>query len=1001
MNLRKLLYTICLPMLLLSSLVVQAQERTVSGRVLDATGKGILGVTVSLKGQPKATTTSEDGSFSITVPANVTTLVFTSVGYTSQEAPITGNTMTVSLQGSSTNLNEVVVVGYGSQRRRDVTGSVTKIGEEDLNQGAITNPLQQLVGRAPGVTITQVGSEPGVAPSIRIRGITSLSGGNDPLVVVDGIQGNIDLLNQVPPSEIESVDILKDASATAIYGSRGAAGVVIVTTKKGRAGRTTLEYNGSYATERVSKKFDVLTGPEWRAAATARGLTPNDYGANTDWFDLITGNGNTQNHNIAFGGGSNDFSYRASLTAIQQDGLILNSGYKNYIGRFQGTQKALDNKLTIALNLNSSISNSRWNNAGNNVGGAISRRPTDPVYFQKVGGGDSSAYFIDPLAFSYVNPYARAKEIIDGSEANSLFGSLRADLEVVRGLTAGFFGSWRKVANSYGSYASPRTTREDARNYSGIATRGQNNTNERLMDLSLNYKKVSGDHNIDVIGVYEWQKAIYDGFGASGRGFINDFLTFNSLQSSDITKAFSGDVNSYKNDRTIISFLARANYSFRNRYYLTAGIRRDGSSVFGANHKWGNFPSASIAWRISQEEFMSSQRLFNDLKLRIGYGITGNQQGLAPQGSLQLVGQSGTTFFGGSLIPNFAITQNANADLRWETRKMANAGADFSLLQNKVNGSVDVYYGKTENLLFNYTVPIGPQFQFNNVLANVGSVINKGVEVSLSYDLVKSRDLSVTLAGNFTSNRNTVDKLSGTVNVNGIPTTLDRNYVAWGSGGTTGVAGTNNGIGYLIEGMPIGTFWLFKHIGVDANGNQILSDLNKDGRLDEGDISSGLPNRDRMVVGNALPKFTYAFTPSMTFKNFDASMVWRGVHGNKIYNARRATLSALSNLGVSNVLQSALEDNIQNIDRTSDFWLEDGSFLRFENLTVGYRFNFSKIRYISGIRASVTANNLAVFTDYSGIDPELSLSGGNGFGIDYGIYPRTRSVALGLNVIFK
>jgi len=990
MNMRKLLYCIGLPILLLFSLIATAQDRQVTGRVTDAGGNGVAGVSVTVKGQARGTSTTENGTYTISVPADANTLVFSSVGFSTIEMDVNNQaTVDVRLQSTAASLNEVVVVGYGTQRRRDVAASITKIGEKDLNQGPITNPLQQIAGRAAGVNITQAGSEPGVTPSIRIRGITSLGGGNDPLVVVDGIQGNLDLLGQVPPSEIESVDILKDASATAIYGSRGAAGVVLVTTKRGRAGRTTLEYTGTASVETIAKRFDMLTAAEWRAEAQRRGIAASaDYGGDTDWFDLITRNGYTQNHSLAFGGGANDFSYRASVTAIMQEGLLINSGLRNYIGRFQGTQRALENRLTLTFNLNSAITKNTWNGPGQ-IGGALSRRPTDPVYFKDASGADS-AYFIDPNAFAYVNPYARSKEMIDGTETNSLFGSLRADLEVVRGLTAGFFGSWRRVNSLYGSYASPLTTREDARNLKGIAQRNTNSTNERLMDLSLNYRKNFGSHNIDAIFVYEWQKAIYEGFNAQGRGFINDLLTFNALQSADLTKAQSGDISSYKNDRTIISFLGRVAYNYQNKYFLQASFRRDGSSVFGANHKWGNFPAASVAWRITGEDFMADQEFFNDLKLRIGYGVTGNQQGLGPLNSVRLVNPNGTVFFGGQLIPDFSISQNENRDLRWETRKMTNIGLDFSVLKNRLSGTIDYYYGKTEDLLFDYTVP-QPPYPYPTIKANVGTIMNRGIELTLAYNLVQNKDFTVTLAGNFTRNTNEVQELSGSLN--GVPLITDT--VRWGAGGTTGVASTNNGISFLMVGQPIGTFYLFKHAGVDANGNQLIEDVNKNGVIDDNDRSP-----DRYIAGNALPKFTYAFTPTMTYKNFDMSMVWRGAYGNQIYNARRATLSALAQFGQTNVLQSALEANINNIDYASDFWLEDGSYLRFENLTIGYRIPVNS-RFISSLRASLTGNNLAVFTDYSGIDPELRNDGGNGFGIDGGIYPRTRSFALGLNVIFK
>lgn len=987
---RLLSKVVLLAMLLITQFAI-AQDRTISGKVTDENGNAVAGATVIAKGSAKGAATDASGNFKLSVPASVSELVVSSVGFTTKEVEVAGKTsIDVSLASKNTNLSDVVVVGYGTARKKDVTASVVKIGEKDLNPGPITNPLQQIAGKAAGVTITQVGSEPGVAPSIRIRGITSLIGGNDPLVVVDGVQGNLDLLNQVPPSEIESVDILKDASATALYGSRGAAGVVLVTTKRGRSGKMTLEYSGVVSTESVAKKYEVLNAAEWRAEATKRGISSSaDFGGNTDWFNKITRNGFTQNHSVAFGAGANGFSYRASLSAILQDGIVLNTGYKNYIGRLQVTQKAIDNKLTLTANLNSSISQNMWNGPGV-IGTAIYRRPTDPVYLKSVSGADS-AYFTTPTTFNYVNPYARVKEIVDGAETNNLFGSLRADLEIIPGLTGGFFGSWRKVDQVSGYYLSPKTTVQDAISHNGIASRNSNLTNEKLMDLSLGYKKSFGEHSLDANFIYEWQQAVYQGYFAQGRGFVNDLLTFNALQSADLSQVATGDISSYKNDRTLVSFLGIVNYSYKGRYLFKASFRRDGSSVFGANNKWGNFPSINAAWRISEEDFMRKQKIFNDLKLRLGYGVTGNQQGLGPLNSVRLVNPDGTTFFGGNLIPNFSITQNENKDLKWETRRMFNAGVDFGMLKNKLSGSIDFYYGKTKDLLFDYTVP-QPPYPYSSIKANVGTILNTGLELNLSYKAVDKKDLTVILAGNFTTNKATVEELSGSLN--GIP--LNTDTVRWGAGGTTGVASTNNGILYLIKGKPLGTFMLFQHAGVDAFGNQIIVDRNKNGVIDDNDRSP-----DRYICGQALPKFTYAFTPSVTYKNFDLSMVWRGAYGNKIYNAARAERSAMAKFGQENVLKSALKDGIQNIDYATDFWLEDGSFLRFDNLTIGYRVNTAKIKYVSSLRFSLTATNIAVITKYSGIDPEVRSDGGNGFGINYGIYPRTRTFAFGVNVSFK
>ncbi|GAB4399922.1 MAG: SusC/RagA family TonB-linked outer membrane protein [Microscillaceae bacterium] len=972
---------------MLMALGAFAQDRVITGTVKDANGEGLPGASVYIKGTTRGTVTDFDGKFSLNA-RDGETLVIQSIGYLTQEILLAGqSTLDLQLQDDIQRLEEIVVVGYGTQQKKDLTGAVTKISSEDFNPGPITNPLQQINGRAAGVTINQVGGEPGQRPNIRIRGITSLDGGNDPLVVVDGIQGNLDLLNQIPPSEIESIDILKDASATAIYGSRGAAGVVLVTTKKGKAGATTVDYSGVFSFETVAQEYDVLDAAAWRAEAARRGVPASaDFEANTDWFDLISRGGFTHTHNLGIGGGSNNFSYRASATVISQEGIIINSGYDNFIGRLQATQRALNDKLVFNVNLNAAFQRNEFNNA-DRVSEALSRRPTDPVYTDET----QSAYFRDTDIFNYLNPFARAQEIIDGDETNNIFGSLRADYEIIEGLTASFFGSWRRFDRLYGQYQSPLTTIQDAISQNGIATRETNRTQERLMDLILNYKKTFGEHSLDFTFVYEWQKADFEGFRAVGRGFVNDFTTFNALQSADLSLIQTGDISSYRNDRTVISFLGRINYSFKDRYLFTVSVRRDGASVFGENNEWGNFPAASFAWRITNEEFMANQNIFDELKLRVGYGITGNQQGLGPQNSVTLVSPSGTTFFGGVEIPNFAITQNANPDLRWERREMYNVGLDFGFLDGRLSGTFDFYYGITSDLLFRYRVP-QPPFPFGEIRANVGESTNTGVELSLNYLLLDKEDFTLTLGGNLTSNRTEVTTLSG--ELNGVP--LNTDFVRWGNGGTTGVASQNDGISYLLEGQPIGTFFLFKHVGVDENGVQIVDDLDGDGIVEDGDQSD-----DRYIAGQALPKVTWAFTPSLRYKNFDMNLVLRGAHGHKVYNARRAILSAMGTFGQGNVLAEAPGIGINNITYASDFWLEDAGFVRLENLTFGYNFNTANLGVLKTLRLSFTANNLFVITGYKGIDPELRLDGGSGGGIDFGVYPRTINFAFGLSATFQ
>ncbi|HOY04664.1 MAG TPA: TonB-dependent receptor [Saprospiraceae bacterium] len=969
----------------LSVCVGQGAEHLVSGTVTDReTGEALPGATILLRGDAaKGTITDVQGNYSLRVPDGPATLIITYTGFATQEIDATGKTqVNISLAPSVAALEQVVVIGYAVQKKKDLTGAVSSVSSGDLNPGAVTNPLQQIAGKAAGVNVTQIGSEPGSAPSVRIRGITSLLGGNDPLVVVDGIQGNMDLLNQVPPSEIQTIDILKDASATAIYGSRGAPGVIIVTTKRSEEGRASLEYSGVTSVDFLASKLDVFTAEEWRNQADLWNLpVSTDHGSNTDWYDLLTRSGMTHNHTLSFGSGTGSLNYRASVSAILQDGLVINSNNNNYIARIQATQKALNDKLTLNVQLNNSIRKNigspgdvgRAAFRSNLISNAYVAKPTDPVLFE------DGRYYADENVFQYINPYAVAKTVVNESETRQQFGSLRADLEIVDGLSLGWFGSWRKVDYSSGYYAPSASTLPLAVDNQGVANVNSNRTDEKLTDVSLNYSKTFGNHRITGTGVYEWQAQTYQGNFAQAKGFINDITTYNALQLGSVEKVLPGDISSYKNDRKLVSFLGRINYAFADKYLLTASVRRDGSSVFGVDNKWGTFPSVSAAWRISEEAFLDDQSIISDLKLRVGYGVTGNQQGLYPQQSLQLVGASGTTFFNGGLITNFAVTQNANSDLRWETRKQANIGIDFELFKGRLSGTADVYSATTENLLFNYTVP-QPPYPYGSIAANVGSLKNEGIEVALDYHLISTEDFSLSLAGNASFLRNKVIKLSGSIG----SVEVNTDYVDWGYNA------------FLVEGQPIGSFYILENDGKNESTNEEqVVDQNGDGIIDQGNRSP-----DRYFAGSALPTYTYAFTPALRYKNFDLSMVWRGSGGNKIYNSIRRSFSFFENLGKSNLLKSSENLGLFTSKYSSDLWLEDGDFLRFENLTVGYTMRTGKWKNVRSLRISLTGNNLALLTQYTGLDPELNASGGGGSGADAGIYPRTRSVALGLNIGF-
>lgn len=966
--------------------IIEFQKQTVSGVITDENGLPLPGASVLEEGTKNGMVTDFDGKYKITVESSQSVIIVSFVGYKEKKVTANQNVINIQLFPDATDLQEIVVVGYGTAIKKDVTGAVSSIAAKDMNQGAIVNPLQLIAGKAAGVNITQIGSEPGSGPSVRIRGISSLIGGNDPLVVVDGIQGNMDLLNQVPPSEIESIDVLKDASATAVYGSRGAPGVIIVTTKKNKAGKTTIEYIGSTSVDFIPKKLDMLDANQWWETAQKYGVpASSNHGSNTNWYGLLTETGITQTHTLSFGGGTDKFNYRASITAIMQDGVVINSSNQKYIGRIQATQLALDDKLKLTFNLNSGINNTTSSigsigtvaYTSNLITNALLARPTDPVY------NTDGTYFTDGTVFHYLNPYAAAQTVTNERQDDNLFGSLKADLELGKGFTANWFGSWRKTNRTIGYYMPAESTEAYAVEQHGFANIDNARQNEKLTNVSLSYKKTLGIHTFNALALYEWQSQTYQGNYTQARGFISDEATYNALQFGDLSKVRAGDIRSYKNDRSLVSYLGRLNYSLLDRYLLTASIRRDGSSVFGANNKWGNFPSASVAWQINKESFMMNQNLFSELKLRVGYGETGNQQGLYPQTSLPLVDSAGNIYFGGSIITNFGIAQNANADLKWETKRQTNIGLDFALLDNRLRGSVDVYDSTTDNLLFDYTVP-QPPYPYNKIKANVGSISNKGLEAALAYDVIRTNNSTLTLAGNVSFMKNEVLNLSGSIN--GIP--LNTDFVNWGAPNSL-----------LVKGKPIGSFYILESTGTNSNGVETVKDQNGDGKIDQGATSP-----DRYYAGSALPTYTFAFNPSYRFKNFDASMLWRGSGGNKIYNNLNQRLSMLENTGSSNVLESARDKGIFSSPYGSDAWLEDGSFIRLENVTAGYTFRFTD-KYIDSVRLSLTGNNLLLITDYTGVDPELNVSGSgdpnDNFGGDKGIYPRTRSIAFGLTVKFK
>ncbi len=965
-----------------------SQNKVITGKITDDRGNAVQGATVTVKGSQAGAATNASGNFTLNAPASAKTLVVSSVGYAPQEVDITDKTsVSISLVSSSTSLNDVVVVGYGTARRKDVTGAVSSVASKDFNQGVVTDPLQAVQGKVAGVLITQPGGDPNGGLIIRLRGQASLVGGQTPLIVLDGVPlDDPAQLSNIPPADIASFDFLKDASAAAIYGSRGANGVIIVNTKKGQSGQTKVEYNGFVGVDKLAKNYPLLNAAQWKAASSSIGIPDSviasyNHGGNVDWFKAITQTAYTQSHNVAMSGGSGHFNYRASVNYINQDGIILNSNKEGIGLRFNAQQKAFDDKLDIQAGIVYTQYNRKYTDYSvfNKV---FSIPPTYPVR-------NPDGSFFTFSDFEQYNPvehldliYNRGKEFL-----TQLYGS--ATYSILPSLKVGVMGSishFNKQTNwFYPSFPSEGND-NNANEYNF-------NTDSKKGNVNLNYSKQFGQHSFGATAVYEYNYFTDDNFNANGTQFLVPALQYNYLQGGNTSKNVIG---SFAEAYYLISFLGRVNYNYAGKYYATASIRRDGSSKFGVNQRYGNFPSFDLAWRISQEDFMKGVSWLTDLKLRGGYGVTGNSDAITPYStqfllSGQLPNGTITRYFSPS-SPNqypqaYQPSQNANADLRWEEVHGSNIGLDFSLFNGRVSGGLDVYSNKTVNLLNNYTVPTPPEF-YQTILANVGTLTNKGWEISLNAQIVRGRHFSWTASGQFTAFQTKITSLAGSfqgfkVNGDNIP-----------EGYAEGRGLSTNPISFLKVGYSPYIFLLPHFVGVDKNGNQLFD-------------SAGA----KVPYGHAhlnyidpAPKFNYGFSSTFTYDQWSLNFALRGVGGQKIFNNTALDVAYIKRLPGNNVFTSALTNGIRDAATASDLYMENASFLRLDNLTLAY--TFKKIGNMQNLRLYISANNLFVITKYSGLDPEIRNANTNESYIDAnyggdGYYARSRSFSFGVNVAFQ
>lgn len=944
----------------------QQQQRTVKGVVVSTGGETLPGVSIVVKGTTAGTVTDADGRFTLEVPAGSATLQFSYIGMETKEMSVPkNNTLRVVMEENLISLQEVVAIGYGSVSKKDLTGSVVNISDKSFNKGVVTSAEQLIAGQVAGLVVTKTGGDPTEGSTMRLRGTTSLLGGNGPLVVIDGVPGAS--INIVSPQDIESISVLKDASAAAIYGARSANGVIIVTTKKGKEGHASISYDGYFGVENIANNLDMLSATQWRQYVAENNVDAVDYGADTEWHKEIFRTGYSQNHNLSLTGGSKDTKYRASVNFLDQKGILLNNKLQRVNASFSLEQKALDNKLTVQLNANTTLEN--WNDVADKTVYTYSYNlnPTIPVY-------DENGDYMEVLGHAYYNPIAVLNQLTSDKKRNFFQGRLQADYKIFPFLTASVNGAMSRNNFLYGYYAPASSKPGEAAK--GVARRSTTEDNSLLVEANLTYDQKIGLHKINAIAGYSFQDFATESFMGQNRNFATDLFTYNNLGAGN--KLQPGDVTSSKEANRLISVYGRVTYSFNNKYTATATVRRDGSSRFGSNNRWGIFPSGSLAWRISEEAFMKELSFIDDLKLRVSYGITGNQE-IPNYRTMALYGTAGYFYSNGEFFTQYSPSQNQNPDLKWEQTAQMNIGLDYYLFNGRLRGSLEYYDKRTSNLLYDYPVP-SPPYQFSSMIANVGKISNKGWELVVEGTPVVNKNFKWDVSFNFARNRNMVESLSNEQ--------FQRDVVYTGAASISGLQETSQ---ILKAGYPLGTFYGAKYIGQDENGIFQYEDVSDDGKFVYSD--------DRTEIGCAQPKFTINLTNSFEYKNFTLSFLLRGVFGNDVLNGSALYLNDANRLPGNNILDSGLKIAKQKLVYSS-YYIEDGSFVRLDNLQVGYNFNLGENSKVKRLRVYLTGNNLFVITKYSGIDPEVSQDG-IVFGIDaQNYYPKTRSFSAGVNISF-
>jgi len=971
-----------------------ASKEPVKGTVVGADGAAIAGATVKSLSSKQSTTTNEKGEFTLPA-ADGEKLMITVVGYNDQEVTVNGTFLRVTMTIGNTQLGEVVVVGYGSRTKTDVTGSLTQLKADNIRQGVNISADNMLQGKVAGVRIAQSSGEPGAGVDLYIRGVGSIRSGSTPLFVVDGVPlsndnvsaaspdfglGSTDAknpLNFLNTSDIETITVLKDASAAAIYGARGSNGVVLITTKRAKKGEPSLTYDMYVGTSKVIKKIDVLSASEYRKAIPNQAF---DHGGNTDWQDAILRNGFIQNHNLSFTKNTGSGSYVASISRLDQTGIVKNSDFKRTTGRLNAEESFFDNKrLMVKMNLTASNIDESGIPNGNTAGSdgqlmmyALMANPTRSVY-------DSTGNFTNFNQIQLFNPLYVLSVYDDRTNTFRVLGNIEASLRLLPGLNYRFNLGVDKSTSERNTTIYPNVT---DRTPQGAYVQNNLKSLNTLLEHYVTYNLAIQKHQVEVLGGFSYQK-----FNFSGTAFgMQNIAAQGAGVPPMYNPGYSGIPSSpsgYAQENELQSYFGRVNYNFDNRFLFTGSIRADGSTRFGANNKYGYFPSFAAGWNLTREKFLDNISAIRSLKLRASWGQTGNQEvpNKITQASYSLSAASGYYLDGVNLVNGLTVNRTANPDLKWELVEQYNVGVDFELFKNKLYGSIEYYNKTTKNPILN--IPSQPLSPTPTVWANVGAqIINKGVEITLGSQLINTKDLSLSVDVNGSTLSNTIKNLP-----------VSELYSGSISG--PGLSGVTANI--YKNGYAAGSFFMLKHLGYDKNGKDIFED--KDGN---GTINSN----DREIFPGAIPKFNFGFNSQLRYKTLDLSAAFIGQTGGYLFNNTALEVNINNLASDRNVLKKYVDANanIGNQVVVSSLYLEKSDFLRLSNLRLGNTFSFRQIPWMQSINIYVSAQNLFTITKYSGYDPLVNTTknanGNQSLGVDYATYPSTKTFLLGATIKF-